>query len=76
MLRGKCHPANLCCAASFATWGVLPQCQTKWKHLNKLVFLFLMNCKPEALKRESLLSKFVDGGLNIVDIKTKVECIN
>jgi len=29
---------------------------------------FLGNGKPEALKRESLLNTFADGGLNIVNI--------
>ena len=30
-----------------------------------------LNSKPEALKRESLLNTFADGGLNIIDIRTK-----
>ena len=29
--------------------------------------------KNEALKRESILNIFADGGLNIVDIRTKME---
>jgi len=33
---------------------------------------FLWNSNPEALKRESLLNTNADGGLNIVDIKTKI----
>jgi hypothetical protein len=43
--------------------------------LNKLAFTFLWNNKPEALKRESLLNTYADGGLNIVDIKTKIESL-
>ena len=31
--------------------------------------------KPEALTRKSLLNTFADGGLNIVDIRTKVESL-
>ena len=54
---------------------VLPQCQTRWKHLRKLAFPFLWNSKPEVLKRESLLNTFADGCLNIVDIITKVESL-
>ena len=42
------------------------------KKLNKLAFTFLWNNKPEALKRESLVNTYADGGLNIVDIKTKI----
>ena len=41
----------------------------------KLAFPFLWNSKPEALKRKSLLSTFADGGLNIVDIRPKIESI-
>ena len=37
----------------------------------KLEFPFLWNSKPEALKRDSLLNTFADGGLNIIDIRTK-----
>ena len=43
--------------------------------LNKLAFTFLWNNKPEALKRESLLNTYANGGLNIVDIKTKIESL-
>ena len=43
--------------------------------LNKLAFTFLWNNKPEALERESLLNTYADGGLNIVDIKTKIEAL-
>ena len=37
-----------------------------------MAFPFLWNSKPEALKRKSLLNTFPDGGLNIVDIRTKI----
>ena len=40
--------------------------------MNTLAFLFVWIRKPEALKRESLLNTFADGGLNIVDIRTKI----
>ena len=48
------------------------------KHLKKVEILktmaypFLWNSKPVALKRESLLNTFADGGLKIVDIITKI----
>ena len=42
------------------------------KRLNKLIFTFLWNNQPEALKRETLYNTFLNGGLNIVDIKTKL----
>ena len=38
-----------------------------------MAFPFLWKSKPEALKRKSLLNTFADGGLNIVDIRTKIE---
>ena len=40
-----------------------------------MAFPFLLNSKPEALKRKSLLNTFADGGLNIVDIRTKIESL-
>ena len=40
----------------------------KQKHLYKR----LWNSKLVALKRESLLNTFADGGLNVVDIRTKI----
>ena len=40
-----------------------------------MAFPFLWNSKPEALKRKSLLNTFADGGLNIVDIRTKIESL-
>ena len=41
----------------------------------KLAFPFLWNSKPEALKRKSLLNTFADGGLNIVNIRPKIESL-
>ena len=40
-----------------------------------MAFPFLWISKPEALKRKSLLNTFTDGGLNIVDIRTKIESL-
>ena len=31
-----------------------------------------LHIKPKALKMESLLNTFADGGLNIIDIRTKI----
>ena len=42
---------------------------------NKVAFPFLWNSKAEALKRKSSLNTFADGGLNIVDIRTKIESL-
>ena len=44
-------------------------------HREKLAFPFLWNSKPEALKITSLLNTFADGGLNIIDIITKIESL-
>ena len=49
-------------------------CSTKQSG-EKLAFPFLWKGKPEALKRKSLLNTFADGGLNVVDIRTKIECL-
>ena len=71
----KVSPCNLCCATPFGTQGVLPHYQTIKKNVEKLktmAYPFLWNSKPVALKRESLLNTFADGGLNIVDIRTKI----
>ena len=38
-------------------------------------FFGTVNAKAEALKRKSLLNTFADGGLNIVDIRTKIESL-
>ena len=40
-----------------------------------MAFPFLWNSKPEALKRKSLLNTFADGGLNVVDISTKIKSL-
>ena len=41
----------------------------------KLAFPYFWNSKPEALKRKSLLNTFADGGLIIVDLRTKIESL-
>ena len=38
-----------------------------------MAFPFRWNSKPEAWKRKSRLNTFADGGINIVDIRTKIE---
>ena len=40
-----------------------------------MAFPYLGNGKPEALKRNSLLNTFADGGLNIVNLRTKIESL-
>lgn len=45
------------------------------RKLNKLVFTFLWKGQPEAIKRETLLNDFPNGGLNIVDIQSKLESL-
>ena len=42
---------------------------------NKVVKTVTGNSKHEALKRKSLLNTFAYGGLNIVDIRTKIESL-
>ena len=44
----------------------------KVEKLKTMAYPFLWNSKPVALKRESLFNTFADGGLNIVDIRTKI----
>ena len=44
----------------------------KVEKLKTMAYPFLWNSKSVALKRESLLNTFADGGLNIVDISTKI----
>ena len=44
----------------------------KVEKVKTMAYPFLGNSKPVALKRESLLNTFADGGLNIVDIRTKI----
>ena len=52
------------------------QCQTRWTNWNKLAFPFLWNSiNLKLCKRESLLITFADRGLDIVDIKTKIESL-
>ena len=43
------------------------------RKLNKLIFTFLWKSKPEAIKRETLLNDYRNGGLNVVDIQTKLQ---
>ena len=42
----------------------------------KDLYKSLWNSKLVALKRESLLNTFADGGLNVVDIRTKIESLS
>jgi hypothetical protein len=63
------------CSSIWYIGSLTPMPKNVGKKLNKLAFTFLWNNKPEALKRESLVNTFADGGLNIVDIKTKIECL-
>ena len=37
-----------------------------------MAYPFIWHIKPKALKMEPLLNTFADGGLNIVDIRTKI----
>ena len=41
--------------------------------LNRLLFQFLWNVTPEVLKRETLLHGFLKGGLDVVDLQTKLQ---
>ena len=41
--------------------------------LNRLLFQFLWNGKPEVLKRETLLHGCLKGGLDVVDLQTKLQ---
>ena len=68
----KVSPCNLCCAAPFGTQGVLPHYQNKVETLKTMAYPVIWHIKPKALKMESLLNTFADGGLNIVDIRTKI----
>ena len=40
-----------------------------------MAFPYIWYSEPEALKRKSLLNTFADGGLNIVDLRTKIESL-
>ena len=42
-------------------------------NLNKLLFSFIWSNKTEVVKRLTLINNFQNGGLDIVDIKTKLE---
>ena len=41
-------------------------------HLNKILFSFLWSNKMETVKRLTIIDSFENGGLDIVDIKTKL----
>ena len=69
----KVSPCNLCCAVWYTgSLTSLPNNFKKVEKLKTMAYPFLWNSKPVALKRESLLNTFADGGLNIVDIRTKI----
>ena len=70
----KYHPAN--CAVRLhlvhrESYLITKQLK-KVENRKTMAYPFLWNSKPVALKRESLLNTFADGGLNIVDIRTKI----
>ena len=50
---------------------IMPDCILN--QLNKLIFKFLWNNKPESYEMETLLNDYSKGGLNVVDIKSKLE---
>ena len=50
---------------------VMPYCIPN--QLNKLIFKFLWNIKPESLIRETLLNNYNKGWLNVIDINSKLE---
>ena len=69
----KISHCNLCCAAPFGTYReCLTSLPNKVETLKTMAYPFLWNSKPKALKRESLLNTFADGGLTIVDMRTKI----
>ena len=61
------------CSSIWYVGSLILMPQSVEKRLNKLLFTFLWNSQPEALKREMLLNDFPNGGLNVIDIKTKIE---
>ena len=52
--------------------GSLTSLPNKVETLKTMAYPFIWHIKPKALKMESLLNTFADGGLNIVDIRTKI----
>ena len=70
----KYHPANCAVRLHLVQRSLtsLPNNFKKVEKLKTMAYPFPWNSKPVALKRESLLNTFADGGLNIVDIRTKL----
>jgi len=60
------------CTSIWYVGSLIAMPQRVEQKLNKLIFTFLWNKQPEALKRETLYNTFLNGGLNIIDIKTKL----
>ena len=43
------------------------------RKLNKLLFTFLWNKQPEALKRETLYNYFSEGGFQVINISVNID---
>ena len=67
----KYHPA-ICAVLSIWYIGSLTSLPNKVETLKTMAYPFIWHIKPKALKMESLLNTFADGGLSIVDIRTKI----
>ena len=73
-LRGRSIILNVVlCSSIWYVGSLIVMPESILKRLNKLIFNFLWNGKPEAIKRETLYNSFDKGGLNVVDIKSKLE---
>jgi hypothetical protein len=73
-LRGRSTILNVVlCSSIWYVGSLISMPEIVLKKINKLVFKFLWNNKPELIKRETLLNDYQQGGLKVVDIKSKIE---
>ena len=61
------------CSSIWYTGSLILMPESIKKKVNKIMFTFLWNSQHKALKRETLYNTFKNGGLNITNVKIKLD---
>ena len=74
--RGKSIILNtMCCSTIWYVGSFLIMPEIVLRKLNKLLFTFLWNKRPEAVKRETLYHSFSEGGFQVINISIKIDSL-
>ena len=74
--RGKSLILNtMCCSTIWYVGSFLLMPEIVLRKINKLLFTFLWNKKPEAVKRDILYNNFSEGGFQVINISVKIDSL-